>query len=155
RLLDRFGPRFVVIPGLLMLSFATWMLSGLDLNLADNKIRGILMLRGCAMGLTMMPTTAVSMDTIPPHLISRATALSNVLRQLFSAFGTGMFATILTFRTTFHEASLIQDMTTTNVTALGVLSATQTAVLEKGMSLAAAQLAGYQALMNRVDQTAQ
>jgi EmrB/QacA subfamily drug resistance transporter len=153
RLLDRFGPKLVVIPGLLMLAFATWMLSGLDLNVADNKIRGILLLRGCAMGLVMMPTTAVSMDTIPPHLISRATALSNVLRQLFSAFGTGMFATILIFRDNFHHANLVQDMTATNVAALGLLTATQTAVLERGMSTAAAQLAGFQALMNQVDKT--
>ena len=39
RLLDRFGPKLVVIPGLLLLAFATWLLSGLDLNTSDNTIR--------------------------------------------------------------------------------------------------------------------
>jgi len=155
RLLDRFGPKLVVIPGLILLAFATWMLSGIDLSVPDNKIRGILLLRGCSMGLVMMPNTAVSMDTIPSHLISRATALQNVLRQLFSAFGTGMFATILIFRQNFHHASLVQDVTSMNLTAVGLLSSIQTAMLERGMPDSAAQLAGLQALMQQVDQAAQ
>jgi MFS family permease len=154
RLLDRFGPRLVVVPGLFVLCVATWLLSGLDLNTPDNTIRTVLFLRGCAMGLVMMPTTAVSMDTIPPHLISRATALTNVLRQLFSAFGTGMFATVLTFREQFHHANLVQDVTPTNLAAVRVLTATQTAMLERGLSNAAALAAGLNALISQVDQTA-
>ena len=75
-----------------------------------------LFLRGLGMGMVMMPATATSMDAIPRHLIPRATALQNVLRQLFAAFGTGMFATILTFREQFHQANLLQDVTPTNVT---------------------------------------
>jgi EmrB/QacA subfamily drug resistance transporter len=154
RLLDRFGPRLVVIPGLMVMSVATWLLSGLDLNTPDNTIRAVLFLRGLSMGMVMMPTTAVSMDTIPPHLISRATALTNVLRQLFSAFGTGMFATVLTFREQFHHANLIQDVTATNVAAVRVLTATQTAMLERGMSDAAALVAGLNALLRQVEQVA-
>src|SRR4051812_3388252 len=102
----------------------------------------------------MRPPVARAMPPIPPHLISRATALSNVLRQLFSAFGTGMFATILAFRENFHHANLVQDVNATNLTAVGLLSSIQTAMLERGLSDSAAQLAGLQALMKQVDQAA-
>jgi len=154
RLLDRFGPRLVVIPGLLLLAFATWRMSGLDLSMSDTTIRTTLFIRGLAMGMVMMPVTATSMDAIPRHLIPRATALQNVLRQLFAAFGTGMFATILTFREQLHSSSLLQDVTPTNLAAVRILSATQSTMVERGMSEAAAYANGINVLMKQVSQTA-
>ena len=150
KLLDRFGPKLVVIPGLLLLAFATWLLTSLDVGTPDSAIRWVLLMRGLAMGLMMMPVTTVSMDTIPPHQISRASALSNVLRQLFGAFSTGIFATILLSRERFHQALLVQNVTPTNLAAVRVLNATQTAMLEQGLSLASAQAAGLGALMKQV-----
>ena len=122
RLLDRFGPKLVVIPGLLLLAFATWLLSDLDLGTSGqhDPLRPA-RCAASAMGLMFMPVMTVSMDTIPPHLISRASALSNVLRQLFGAFSTGIFATILLQREQFHQAMLSQNVTSTNVAAVSVL----------------------------------
>jgi EmrB/QacA subfamily drug resistance transporter len=150
RLLDAFGPKLVVIPGLLLLGFATWLLTNLDIGTPDSTIRVILLLRGAAMGLMMMPVMTVSMDTIPPHQISRASALSNVLRQLFGAFSTGIFATILLSREQFHQALLVQNVTATNVAAVGLLNTIQTAMLQQGMTMAAAQAAGLAGLMKQV-----
>lgn len=154
RLLDRFGPRPLVIPGLLALAYATWLLSDLDPTTPDSAIRLVLLLRGFAMGLMMMPVMTVSMDTIPPHQISRASALSNVLRQLFGAFSTAVFASILLDRQRFHQAILAQAITSTNITAVGVLSAVQTAMLQQGASETAAQAAGLLALLRQVSQAA-
>ena len=106
------------------------------------------------MGMVMMPVTAVSMDTIPRAPDLAGDGPPNVLRQLFSAFGTGMFATVLVFREQFHQANLVQDVTATNVAAVRVLTATQTAMLERGMSEAAALVAGLNALMRQVEQAA-
>jgi EmrB/QacA subfamily drug resistance transporter len=154
RLLDRFGPKLVVAPGLLLLAFATWRMSGLDLNTSDFSIRVTLFMRGLAMGMVMMPATAVSMDAIPRHLIARATALQNVLRQLFAAFGTGMFATILTFREQVHQSDLVQDVTASNLAAVRILTTTQTTMLERGMSEAGAYANGLAVLMKQVSQMA-
>ncbi|HZO30148.1 MAG TPA: DHA2 family efflux MFS transporter permease subunit, partial [Chloroflexota bacterium] len=154
RLLDRFGPRRIVIPGLLILAFATWRLSGLDLNTSDEAIRVTLFIRGLAMGMVMMPVTATSMDSIPRHMIPRATALQNVLRQLFAAFGTGMFATILVFREQIHQANLVQDVTPMNIAAMRILTATQSTMIERGLSEAAAYTNGLNVLMTRVTQMA-
>jgi MFS family permease len=155
RLVDRFGARPLILLGLPILAITTWQMGALDLTTSDNQIRLWLAARGCAMGMVMMPVTAVSMDAIPRHLIPRATALSNVLRQLFGAFGSGMFATILIFREQLHQASLVQDVTPTNLAAIGILTATQTTMLEHGLSEAAARMAGLSTLMKQVSQTAQ
>ena len=150
KLLDKFGPKLVVIPGVVILAFATWLLSTIDLGTPDSAIRIVLALRGVAMGLMFMPLTTVAMDTIAPQSISRASALSNVLRQLFGAFSTGIFATILLQRQQFHQAILAQDVTSTNITAVSVLSATRAAMLQVGMSDTAAQAAGMAALVKQV-----
>ena len=43
--------------------------------------------RGAAVGLVMMPAMTVAMSTLPGPLIARGSSLTNVLRQLFAAFG--------------------------------------------------------------------
>jgi len=155
RLLDRFGPKRVVIPGVLALAFATWLLTGIDVGTTDGTIQLALAIRGVAMGLMMMPALTVAMDTIPPHQIARATALSNVLRQVFGAFGTGIFASILLDRQNFHRAALSQGITADNVVAIGVQSNATIAALDRGLSEAAAQALGMQALTNHVKLAAQ
>ena len=94
----------------------------------------VLLLRGFAMGIMMMPVMTVAMDTIPPHQISRASALSNVLRQLFGAFSTAVFASILIDRQHFHQAVLTTTVTPDNLAALSVLSSAKVAMLQQGMS---------------------
>jgi EmrB/QacA subfamily drug resistance transporter len=150
RLLDRFGPRPLVIPGLLALAYATWLLVKLDPSTPDSSIRIVLLLRGFAMGIMMMPVMTVAMDTIPPHQISRASALSNVLRQLFGAFSTAVFASILLDRQQFHTAALSATISPENIAALSVLSAAKVQMLQQGLSEMAANAVGLMALSRQV-----
>jgi EmrB/QacA subfamily drug resistance transporter len=149
-LLDRIGPKPLIIPGLLLLAYASWQLTGLDPATPDSTLRVALVLRGVAMGLMMMPAAAVAMDTIAPGRIPRASALSNVLRQLFSAFSTGLFASLLADRATFHQAILAQTVTPLNIAAVNVLSTTQALLMQEGWSDTAAHSLGLMALVNQV-----
>jgi EmrB/QacA subfamily drug resistance transporter len=150
RLLDQVGPKPVVIPGLLLLGYSTWLLVAIDPDTSDNFIRVVLLLRGVAIGLMFMPTMTVAMDAIPPIQIPRASALSNVLRQLFGAFGTGVFASLLLDRTTYHQAMLSQTVTATNVAAVNLLNNTQLALVGQGLTDAASQSAGLAMLWRQV-----
>jgi hypothetical protein len=47
------------------------------------------------------------MNTVPQHLVGRASALSNVIRQIASAFGIAMFSSILANRQTTYLADLM------------------------------------------------
>jgi EmrB/QacA subfamily drug resistance transporter len=154
RLLDRIGPKPLVIPGLLILTYATWRLTQIDLSTSDDTLRQILLLRGVAMGVMMMPVLTVAMDTIPPHQIARATALSNVLRQLFGAFGTGIFASLVLEREHFHEAILSQTVNPANLAAVNVLSGAKAALMQQGMPEAASQSMAVMALVRQVAMSA-
>ncbi|MCC6626106.1 MAG: DHA2 family efflux MFS transporter permease subunit, partial [Chloroflexi bacterium] len=95
RLYDRIGARPLVLTGLSLLALATVLLSRLDVETPNIAIQGVLVLRGVAMGLTMMPSMTAWLAAAPLNQTPAATALNNVLRQLFAAFGTAMYATIL------------------------------------------------------------
>ncbi|HEY7063739.1 MAG TPA: DHA2 family efflux MFS transporter permease subunit [Chloroflexota bacterium] len=150
RLVDKVGARPLAVPGLLLLSGATWMLSGLDPGTSDDVIRNALILRGLATGIMFMPVMTVMMDNIPPPQMPRATALSNVMRQLIAAFGTAIFASLLLDRTRLHEAALAQAVTPTSPAAVHVLSATQLAMQAQGMAQDAAHAVGIYALQEMV-----
>ncbi|MFN8483891.1 MAG: DHA2 family efflux MFS transporter permease subunit [Anaerolineae bacterium] len=111
RLFDRLGPRPLIVTGLMLMAFATWQLSDISMEMSNKTLYGILMIRGVAMGMVTMPAITVGMNTLPHHLVARGSALTNVMRQLFGAFGTAIFASLLTSRMTYHTAMLKQVVT--------------------------------------------
>ncbi len=154
RLVDRIGPRPLAIPGLAVLAYSTWQLAALELTTPDAELRNALILRGIAMGIMIMPVMTVAMDTMPPHLIARATALSNVVRHLVGAFSTSVFATVLFDRQQFHQAILSQTVTDSNPAAIQVLAAVQAAGLREGLSQIEARTRGIAVLAGHVAQAA-
>jgi len=116
----------------------------------DDYLRNALIIRGLATGLMFMPVMAVAMDNIAPAQIPRATALSNVLRQLAGAFATAMFASLLLDHIRLHTAALAQVVTPGSTAAVGLLAETQLAMVQRGLSVAAAHSMGLLALTREV-----
>jgi EmrB/QacA subfamily drug resistance transporter len=139
RLYDRIGPRPLVLSGLCLLALATWLLSRLDVETPDTYIRLVLVLRGVAMGLTMMPSMTAWLAAAPVQQAPAATALNNVLRQLFGAFGTAMYATLLQQRINFHYATLAMFVTPDAPAVAALLAEAQRLALAQGLSLAQAK----------------
>jgi EmrB/QacA subfamily drug resistance transporter len=154
RLFDRLGPRPLIVPGLLLLAYATWQLGGLDLTTPDSTTRSILIMRGLAMGLITMPAMTVAMNTLPGPLIARGSSLTNVLRQLFGAFGTAIFVTLLQSRQTYHQAMLSQTVTPDLPGARLTLAGVQQYLVQHGATLAQAKAAGVMALYEQMAMTA-
>ncbi len=150
RLADRVGARPLAVPGLALLAYATWMVTGLDVTTPDDWLRHALILRGLATGLMFMPVMTAMMENIPPAQIPRATALSNVLRQLVAAFGTALFASLLIDRTNLHTAALTQAVTPTSIAAVSLLHTVEQALLQHGLPAATAHRLGLLALAREV-----
>jgi len=150
QLFDRLGPRPLIVAGLILLGYSTWQLNTLDINTPDSTLRTILIMRGLAMGLTMMPAMTVAMNTLPGPLVARGSSLTNVLRQLFGAFGTAIFVTLLQTRQTYHEAMLAQVVTPDALGVRATLTMVQRYLVEHGVSLAQAKIAGALALYQQV-----
>ncbi|WP_368505859.1 MDR family MFS transporter [Alkalihalophilus sp. As8PL] len=87
RILDRKGAGGIVTTGLLILSIGTFALGFLTLETSLLFIFTMMAIRGVGTGFSTMPATTTGMNAIPDRLISRGSAMNNVMRQMSSALG--------------------------------------------------------------------
>jgi hypothetical protein len=125
-----------------LLALTTWQFGNLDLTTPDLTIRLWLAGRGCAMGLVMMPSMTAGLNAVPLPQMSRASSMSNVMRQVFGAFGTAIIVTILQQRQAFHSAILSQEVTPENLPLQQLMASAQQWGLAHGLSVVQAQAMG-------------
>ncbi|ARK28641.1 MDR family MFS transporter [Halalkalibacter krulwichiae] len=87
RILDRSGATGVISSGLIIVTIGTFPLGFLTVESSLAIVFVWMAIRGIGMGLSGMPSTTTGMNAIPNHLISRGSAVNNVVRQMSSAFG--------------------------------------------------------------------
>lgn len=111
RLVDRFSVRTVMIPGLLILAFATWQLSYITIYSPFLWIQGMLILRGLALGLTIQPLTVAMLAEVPPRQLAQASSLSTVARAVSSSLGIAVLATLVQTQSQIHYGHLAEQVT--------------------------------------------
>lgn len=119
RIFDKYGARTIVVTGLIIVVFTTFMVSRFNAQTAFSFMVFWLALRGIGMGLSLMPLTTLGMATVPLYLTSKASAMSNVVRQVAASLGIAMFTTILQNRQVSHFSDYAQSV---NLNATNALS---------------------------------
>jgi hypothetical protein len=109
-------------------------MGALDLSTSDTTIKLWLLARGASMGLVMMPAMTAGLNAVSLPQMSRASSMTNVMRQVFGSFGTALVVTILQSRQTFHTAILSQTLTPENVPLQQLLSSAQQMGAAQGMT---------------------
>ncbi|GAB3298966.1 MDR family MFS transporter [Parasphingorhabdus pacifica] len=100
RVYGRVGPR-----RLLLLGFATQIAVAAGMQLLDVRtpltlVVGLLLLQGTAMGLLMTPLQTAAFAQVSPTSMGHASSMFNVSRQVATALGTAIVATVLVVLTT-------------------------------------------------------
>lgn len=145
RLVDRFGVRTVMIPGLLILAFATWQLSYITIYSPFLWIQGMLILRGLALGLTVQPLTVAMLAEVPPRQLAQASSLSTVARAVSSSLGIAVLATLVQTQSQVHYGHLAEQVTASS--PLGqLLPRLQAFFVAHGANLANAKAAALQVI---------
>lgn len=94
-LFDRFGPRWLVPPGLAIISLAIWLMSRLT---ASESVWYMIILY-CAlligMAMVMMPVSTTGLNQLPKRLYPHGTAIMNTLQQVSGGIGTAVFVGIM------------------------------------------------------------
>ncbi|MCZ8515162.1 DHA2 family efflux MFS transporter permease subunit [Paenibacillus filicis] len=96
RLFDRYGPKWLVIPGLVIVAAMLWFFSGIT---TASSIAFIVALHiGLMVGISMvwMPSQTNGLNQLPPELYPHGTAVMNTLQQVAGAVGTAIAISILT-----------------------------------------------------------
>jgi MFS transporter, DHA2 family, multidrug resistance protein len=106
RLVDRIGPRWIVMFGFILMAVNTFQLSQITLSTDFGTLRWLLVLRGLALGCTMQPTTLTALAAVPPELRTNATSLVTAMRSVWQSFGVAMLSTVVQTQTLTHTRVL-------------------------------------------------
>ena len=151
RLVDRIGVRGVMVPGLLILAFATWQLSFLSLYSSYGWIQAILIIRGLALGFCVQPLTVAGLSEISPRQLAQASSLNTVARAVASSLGIAILATLVQTQTIVHYEHLAEQVTPSS--QLGQLfPQLQALFVSAGGDLISAQAAALQTISGLVQE---
>nr|WP_218097945.1 DHA2 family efflux MFS transporter permease subunit [Paenibacillus allorhizosphaerae] len=113
RLFDKYGPKWLVIPGLVIVAAMLWFFSGIT---PASSIAFIVALHiGLMVGISMvwMPAQTNGLNQLPPELYPHGTAVMNTLQQVAGAIGTAIAISILTngMEKYLHDSPAPNEMT--------------------------------------------
>jgi EmrB/QacA subfamily drug resistance transporter len=101
-LTDRIGARQVVPFGLAILTLCSVWMATLAPDTPRWEVALMVAGRGLGIGLSMMPAMSSAYVTLAPHLIARATSVSNTVQRVAGALAVAIVATILAGRISAH-----------------------------------------------------
>lgn len=94
-LFDKFGPRVLVTPGIVLVVIATWLFTGVDTETSMGYIVTIHIILLIGISMVMMPAQTTGLNQLPRSLYAHGTAILNTLQQVAGAIGTALFISIM------------------------------------------------------------
>ena len=152
RLVDRIGVRAVVIPGLLLLAFASWQLTFITLNSPFWWLQTLLVLLGLSLGLTGQPLVVAALSDIrEAQQVADASTITTVTRSVGASMGIAILSTIVQTRTKVHFTSLAEQVTASSPLAQ-LLPRLQGLFMLHGVSAQSSRSAALQLIARFVQQ---
>ncbi|MCL4495565.1 MAG: DHA2 family efflux MFS transporter permease subunit [Firmicutes bacterium] len=111
RLYDRIGARPVVLVGLVILAYTTFLLHGLSTTTPVSDVVLWLTFRGLGMGMAMMPATTAGMSAVPTALVGSGSAINNIMQRVAGSFGLAFMTAVLQSQATLHATTLAASYT--------------------------------------------
>ncbi len=111
RLVDRFGVRPVVIPGLVILCVALWLFTSISLTTPYGTIQLWLILRSFSLGFCFQPLFVSALSGFKNRMLPQATTVSTTVRFVISSFAVAVMATLVQSQTAIHYKHLAEMVT--------------------------------------------
>jgi len=95
RLFDRFGPKYLVIPGFALTTIFLYLLSNVTTEVSQI---GIIALHSClfiGVAMIMMPAQTNGLNVLPKHFYPDGAAIMNTLQQIAGAIGTAIAVSMM------------------------------------------------------------
>lgn len=95
KLFDKYGPRVLVVPGLILVLLAVWLFTGISVDTTTGYVVTLHIILLVGISLVMMPAQTTGLNQLPRHLYPHGTAILNTLQQVAGAIGTALFISIM------------------------------------------------------------
>ncbi|GAA0429918.1 MDR family MFS transporter [Virgibacillus salarius] len=96
RIFDRFGARYLVIIGLLLLTITSFLYTRLTPDTSLPYLTIVFAIRMFGISMIMMPSTTAGLNQLSHRLIPHGSAMTNTMRQVAASIGTALLITIMT-----------------------------------------------------------
>jgi len=95
RLFDKFGPKWLVTIGLIVVSVVLFLYTGIKPATPLGMIITLHIFMMIGISMIMMPAQTNGLNQLPPHFYPHGTAIMNTLQQVSGAIGTAVAVSIL------------------------------------------------------------
>ncbi|MFD2630204.1 DHA2 family efflux MFS transporter permease subunit [Oceanobacillus kapialis] len=96
RIFDKFGARYLVITGLILLTVTSYLYTRLTPDTTLAYITIVFAVRMFGISMIMMPATTAGLNRLPDRLIPHGSAMTNTMRQVAASIGTAILITVMT-----------------------------------------------------------
>lgn len=124
RLFDKYGVKKLAIPGIILLIIASIPFSNLHSNTSTIIITVLCAIRNIGIALVIMPMQTAGVNDLPNKLISHASAVINMSKQVVGSLGTAILITVMSNVATSNAPDIALAKTDVALYKSGMLGAT-------------------------------
>ncbi|MGI0131420.1 MAG: MFS transporter, partial [Thermoplasmata archaeon] len=95
-LYDRIGARWPAVIGLATVAWSSYLMHSMNTDTTRSQFMIWLAIRNLGTGLAFMPIMAGSISVLPMRMVSRASALNNIVLRVSSALGLALLTALMT-----------------------------------------------------------
>lgn len=127
---NKIDERILVAIGLICLGGASLVFGSLNLQISNMNIAIPNYAMGMGMGLAMVPIMNLSVDTLKNDQMTNASGIQNLLKNIGSAIGTSLVATMLTRFAQVHQIMLVGELNDLNPNFIERLQSTASTLVQ-------------------------
>jgi DHA2 family multidrug resistance protein len=105
----RFQPKYLMTIGLASIALSMWYSTSLTPDASFDYFGWVRVYQMIGLPFLFIPINAVAYDGLPPDKTNQASALMNIARNLGGSIGISAANVVLTQRTQFHQARLVEN----------------------------------------------
>lgn len=114
RIVDRSEPRILMVFGISMLCISLWQMSRWTPDVSTHELIFITTLQGFGLGFIFIPMQVIAFATLPAQYRTDGAALFSLIRNVGSAIGVSIVATMLTTTTQLMHSQITETLTPFN-----------------------------------------
>jgi len=137
RLVTRINPKIILSAGIIICSGTTYAMSLFNLQTDFWTFVWPRVTLGIGMAAVFIPTTTLTLSHIPKEKMGEATAIYNMIRNLGGSMGIAFAFTTAARRAQFHQARLVENLTSLNPSYAVAKAKTAAFLSAKGASVPA------------------
>jgi DHA2 family multidrug resistance protein len=153
-LLSRYTPRWLLLFGLVILSFSLFHMTGFDLQIDFRTLATARIIQAAGMAFLFVPINTAAYAFLPRDKNNAASGLMNLARNIGGSVGISVVTTMLDRRTQMHLNDFASHLTAGSAALQSTIQGASRAMVAHGASVAGANQRAYALIQGTIQRQA-